>query len=351
MPRHFKSRALAALLLMCPYAPALASEIKLSPAQIDLMEIKLGEVQEATTEAVALLPGTVVPALDARIVAAAPFAGTVIRAFVVPGQRVAKGEALATLESRELLDALSQLEQADAELQMAEAIARRKRDLATKNIASPSLADEAEAQVVKLKAVAEQHRRTLSLGGIKLAGGGQYSLVAPEDGIVVETRAMPGALLEAMAPAVTLSSSPEVWIEAQVPANLATRIRPGDTVQVIGGPAGKVISISGSLDRTTRSAAMVASVPAGSGLLPGQMVTISVLRPTETGGLEIPATSLAWIGETYVVFVRSDAGFTAIPVTVRGKSPLGATVAGAMERGQQVAASGLPQLEAMLAGE
>lgn len=350
MPRRSTS-ALAALLMMSQTGSIRAADIKLSREQMNLMEIKLGEVKQAVTEPVALLPGTVVPALNARIVAAAPFAGTVVQAFVVPGQNVAKNEPLATLESRELIDTLSAIRQAEAELQVAEAVARRRRDLAAKNIASPTLAEEAEAQVIKLRAVLDQHKRMLSLGSVKLGEAGKYTIAAPEAGVVVEMRATPGATLETMAPAITLSTSRDVWIEAQVPAGLVTRIRPGDTVEVVDGPVGKVISISGSLDRTTRSATMVVSVPSGSGLLPGQMVTLSVLRLTETGGLAIPATSVAWVGERYVVFVRSEVGFTATPVTVRGKSPLGATISGDVRPGAQVAVTGLPQLEAMLAGE
>lgn len=351
MPRLTPIGALVSLVLLGSASAAGARTLTLSPEQVERMEIKLAAVKEADTEAVALLPGTVVPALNARVVAAASFAGTVIRVFVLPGQAVAKGAPLAVIESRELLDALSQLKQADAELQIAEAVARRKRDLADKGIASPILADEAEAQVIKIRAVLEQHRRTLSLGGISVGEGGQYTITAPDSGVVIETQAMPGMSFEAMAPAITIGSSDEVWIEAQVPAGLVTRIRPGDAVQVIDGPVGTVVSISGSLDRATRSASMLASVPVGAGLLPGQMVTLSIMRPTETGGLDVPAAAVAWIDETHAVFVRSDSGFTLTPVTLRGKSPMGATVAGDVLPGQEVAASGLPQLEAMLAGE
>lgn len=328
-----------------------AQTLTLSRDQVERMEIKLAEVKRADTEAVAVLPGTIVPALNARLVAAASFAGTVIRVLVLPGQTVAKGTPLAVIESRDLLDALSQLKQAEAELQIAEAVAARKRDLANKGIASALVADEAEAQVIKIGAVLEQHKRTLSLGGVRVGEGGQYTIVAPESGVVIDTQAMPGATLAAMAPAITIATRPEVWVEAQVPAELVTRIRPGDAVQVMDGPQGAVISISGSLDRTTRSALMLASIPVGSGLLPGQMVTLSLLRPTETGGLDVPAAAVAWIGKSHVMFVRSDAGFTLTPVTVRGKSPLGATVAGDVRPGQEVAANGLPQLEAMLSGE
>ena len=137
----------------------------------------------------------------------------------------------------------------------------------------------------------------------------------------------------------------------QVPAGLVARIRPGDAIQVLDGPQGTVVSISGSLDRMTRSAVMYASVPSDTGLLPGQMVTLSVLRPTETGGLSVPAAAVAWVGNTPAVFVKNDSGFELTPVTLRGTSPMAATVAGNVLPGQEVAASGLPQLEAMIGGE
>ncbi len=353
-------RSLLAVPLLLPLClaslPAAAKDITVTPAQVERLAIKLEDVRTTTTEAVALLPATVVPAMNARLAATAPFAGTVVQLHVLPGQMVSKGEALATLSSRELLEAIAQLAQSEAELQMAEAVAQRKRTLASKNIASPTLAEEAEAQVAKIRAVIDRHKTAVALGGISLGENGQYTIRAPAAGKVVETFAMPGGTLAAMAAAVAVDVSGELWLEAQIPAELVWRIKPGDAVSVVGGQvieglAGKVVSVGGSLDKMTRSATMLASVPANSRLLPGQMVTLSVARPTETGGLEVPAAAVAWIGDEHAVFVRSDNGFTLTPVTLRGKSPVAATVSGNLTAGQRVAASGLPQLESMMTEE
>ncbi|MDH8040391.1 hypothetical protein QIG14_27030, partial [Klebsiella pneumoniae] len=46
-------------------------ELAVTQAQVDRLEIQLQKVQPAQTEAVALLPATVVPATNARLVAAA----------------------------------------------------------------------------------------------------------------------------------------------------------------------------------------------------------------------------------------------------------------------------------------
>lgn len=330
---------------------AQAKDLTVTPAQVERLEIKVEGVRRADTEAVALLPGTVTPAMNARIIAAAPFAGTLVQLHALPGQKIKKGAPLATISSRELLEAMSQLAQSEAEAQMAEAVARRKRTLVDKGFQSPAVAEEAEAQVAKIKAVIEQHKRTASLGGITVGQGGQYTIPAPADGTIVEARAMLGDKLDAMAPVVSVDSSSELSIEVQVPANLVARIHPGDKIQVIDGPEGTVISVGGSLDRMTRSAALIASVPANSGLMPGQMVTLSVQRAAEVGGLAVPATAVARIAGQDTVFIRTNDGFKLVPVTLRGRSPFGATVAGEIAPDAKVAASGLPQLEQMLAGE
>ncbi|MGQ0456265.1 MAG: efflux RND transporter periplasmic adaptor subunit [Hyphomicrobium sp.] len=344
------SRLVLPLALIASTA-AQAKDLAVSPAQVERLEIKVEDVRRAETEAVALLPGTVTPAMNARIIAAAPFAGTLVQLHALPGQKISKGAPLATISSRELLEAMSQLAQSEAELQMAEAVARRKRTLVDKNFQAPAVAEEAEAQVAKIKAVIDQNKRTASLGGITVGQGGQYTLPAPADGTIVEARAMLGDKLDAMAPVVAVDASPELSIEVQVPADLVTQIHAGDKVQVIDGPEGTVIAVGGSLDRMTRSAMLLASVPSSSGLMPGQMVTLSIQRPAVANAIAVPATSVARIDGRDSVFVRTDDGFKLVPIVLRGRSPLGATVSGDIAPNAKVAASSLPQLEQMLAGE
>ena len=162
---------------------------------------------------------------------------------------------------------------------------------------------------------------------------------------------MPGDKIEAMSPAVTIDTSDELWIEAQLPAHLVSRIMPGDRIRVMDGPEGKVVSVGGSLDKLTRSAKLIASVPVASGLLPGQMVTLSVVQKAVVGARSVPAGALARIDGVEGVFVRNETGFTLTPVEVAGRSPQAATVFGNLPEGATVAATGLPQLEQMLGAE
>lgn len=324
-------------------------EVALSAAQVEQLDIKLLEVRPTNEQTAALLPGTVVPALNARVVAASPFAGTVIQIHVLPGQAVSKGAPLATISSRELLDAQSTLAQSEAELQATDATARRKRMMADKNIQSPMLADEAEAHVAKIQAVISQHKRSLAIGGITLGDGGTYTISAPESGRVVHTNASPGDKLESMSPAITIDTSVELSIEVQVPADLVAHIKAGDRIRVIDGPEGKVVSIGGTLDKLTRSAKLIASVPLKSGLIAGQMVNVAIVQQAETGALSVPSSAVARINENHGVFVRNTTGFSLVPVKVTGRTADAVTISGGIiAHDARVAASGLPQLEQLL---
>lgn len=351
MPHLLVRSFLASILAIALGTDAFAKDISVTPEQMQVMNIKLEQVRPAISETIAQLPGTVIPALNARISAAAPFPGTVVQVHVLPGQNVTKGDPLATIASRELLEVQGQLAQAEAELQATLAVAKRKRALADKKIASETLATEAEAQVEKVRSVVAQHKAALSIGSIEPLDGGRYIIHAPAAGRLAHVDTMPGDPVAAMAAVVSVDSTDELWIDVQVPVSLASQIKPGHLVQVTDGPQGNVVSVGQDIDRLTRSARLIAIVPAKSGLLPGQMVKIKIDKTAPKGALQVPSDAVAWISGQHQVFTRIDSGFSLKPVEVQGRSLDTATVTGEITASDMVAASGLPQLEAILGGE
>jgi cobalt-zinc-cadmium efflux system membrane fusion protein len=330
---------------------AQAGDVKISPDQVSQLEIGLSRVKPASATPSAVLPATVVPASNARITAAAPFAGTVLQVSALPGQAVRKGDPLITVLSRDLVEAHGNLAQQEADLQKASATAKWKRDLVDKKILSAALAEEAEAHVKKLEAAIAAQSRTFTIGGIRVEDQGRYTITAPEAGKVVIASVQPGSQVEAMAAAVTISTSDELWIEAQLPADLVQRVKPGDAVDIGGVLTGTVLSVGGTLDPVTRSATLLATVPPGSPLIAGQLLSVTLQRPAEMGSYEVPASAVAWIGNAHAVFRRSDAGFSLVPVELKGKSRTAATISGSLQADQEIASSGLPQLEALLSAE
>lgn len=328
-----------------------AKDIAVTAEQIERLRIELHEVKAAQSEAVAVLSATVVPPPNGRVAVSAPFAGTVLKAEILPGQNVKKGTALVTIASRDLMEAISRLRQAEAEVQAAEAVAERYRILADKQITARNRADETAAQVAKARAVVDQHKRLLTINSIAVNPDGSYTVKAPADGRIVEARAAPGGSLEAMAAAVVIDTTAELWLEAQVPVALIGRMTVGNTVVLANGTRGRVMSVGGALDPVTRSGVMLVQLPPDSGLIAGQMVGLTVTHETTSGAVSVPRNAVAVIAGEPAVFVRTNEGFALTPVKVRGRSAETATIEGAVKAGQQVAGSGLAQLEKMSAGE
>lgn len=332
-------------------APALASDVSLTPEQLSRLDIKLEPVRPTSAELIAVLPATVICPPNSHVVATAPYAGTVTQVLALPGQKITKGTILAKISSRDLLEAQSQYAQAKAELQNAEAIARRKRFMADKKLQSETLAEEAEAQVARIEAVIERHRSTLTLNGIIAGEGGEYAIPAKEDGTVVEIDVMPGDKIDAMAAAVSLDTSDDLWAEVQVPADFVAKVRPGDPVKLSTGEEGRVLSIGSNLDPKTRSAIMYAELPKGTNLLPGQMISLSLMRQASAEGFSVPARAITRFADKTIVFVRTETGFAARTINLLAKSATVATISGDLTANAQVASSGIPQLEQLLAGE
>ncbi len=331
-------------------APAFPQTVALQNRQLEALQIRVERVETALSEAVVLLPATVVPPLNSRVAVSAPFAGTVLHVNVLVGQHVEEGTPLVTIASREMLEAVARLRQSEVELQAAEVIAKRHRELADRRVGSLTKAEETQTEVNKLRVVTEQHRRIASLGNLKVNADGSYTLSASKAGHVVETRATPGGSLDAMAAAVLIDTSDELWIQAQLPAIFVDRISEGDEITITNGIVGRVISVGSSLDPVTRSANLLARLPQGSGLVPGQMVTLTVSRPAAKGALSVPSRSITRIGGKPAVFLRVGEGFAATPVSIHGKTADTATIEGGIKAGQEVAVTGIVQLEKMLTG-
>lgn len=328
-----------------------AKELLLTPEQIKQLDIRLAEARPATKSIVATLPATIIPPVNSRIAVTAPFAGTVVQVHGLPGQAVHKGEPLVGLTSRDLSEATVRLKQAEADLQAAEAIARRQRELYAKNLVSSGKLGEAEAQVGKVKALVRESERMLKLGNIQINPDGSYALTAPKDGRIVEMRVAPGAALQAMDTAAVIDTSDELWLQAQLPAQLVGKVLVGDRIDLPDGDAGKVISVGVTLDPLTRSTSLLAEIPASAKHIAGQTTSITIVKPVNGKELEISTEAIDWIAGAPYVFVRTKNGFLPLPVVIKGRAGEVATIEADLQPGQQLAVNGLAQLEKIMSGE
>jgi Cu(I)/Ag(I) efflux system membrane fusion protein len=188
----------------------------------------------------------------------------------------------------------------------------------------------------------------------------RLTVSAPIGGVVAELGAREGMTVANGAPLFRINGLRTVWVNAELPENVAALVRPGTPVAArtpaLPGTtfSGKVGAILPEIDPGTRTvkARIELANPSGQ-LVPGMFATV-VLRPAPAGEvLLVPSEALVRTGKRSLVIVEQEDG-RFMPVEVEpGAEANGKTeVRKGLQAGQKVVASGqfLLDSEASLKG-
>ncbi|MBX9607303.1 MAG: efflux RND transporter periplasmic adaptor subunit, partial [Gammaproteobacteria bacterium] len=91
------------------------------------------------------------------------------------------------------------------------------------------------------------------------------------------------------------------------------------------------------------------ALPAGSGLAPGQQLTVTLNLPAPADARAVPRAAVSRVAEQAYVFVARDTRFLWTPVEVLGESGAHSVIRGPLEQGERVVVSGIAALKAQLA--
>ena len=356
--------ALAAVLSALP-GSALAAEkdvaIRMDERQIRAAGIELARVEPEAGTAQTVLPGTVVVPPQQLLVVAAPAAGLIEAVLVGPNEAVHAGQPIARLRSTDLLEAQRTYLQALAAEQLAEERLRRDEQLARERIIAERRLLTTRAEYEYARTTLAEREQMLALLGMaeedvrdlheKRQIAASLTVSAPRDGVVLELRVNPGERVAASAALFSVAQLDPLWINLQVPLQQARAIERGTRVSVPGTTAmGEVIRLGRSVDQATQSVAATVQVEAGTdSLRPGQVVTASVaLQPNGTPQWRLPAGSVVRHAGQSWVFVRTQDGFIARPVTVIAEVPSATSIRAGLAPEDRVASRGILSLLAEL---
>lgn len=308
VPPHFSLVLFLALGL-----PAAAQEVTVSAAQAKNLGIETRAPESAALGSASRLPATVVvPPQQLRVVAA-PLAGLVAQVAVAAGDTVRAGQVLARLESPQLLELQRNDSVARSQAELARRSEARDEALYAEGIIAESRLAASRASAREAQALARQ-----SGGALGLAGG-DGTLRAPIAGTVLEQNAVPGQRVEAATPLFRIGRLAPLWLEIQVPASLAPRLKPGLAVTVEeGGARGVVVNVGRQLGGG-QTLTLRARVEQGAeSLRPGQAVEVRLAVPAAGAAValwRLPASALVRLPEPHV-FVATAKGYAALPVKV-----------------------------------
>jgi cobalt-zinc-cadmium efflux system membrane fusion protein len=289
-----------------------------------------------------------------------PVTGRVVQIQAALGAQVRKGQPLATIESPDIGNAVSDENKAQADLIAAEHDYKRQRDLMAEQATSAAVLEQAEDGWRKAKAEMQRAHQRASL----LRAGGfdavtqTYTLVSPVDGEVLARNINPGIEVQGQYASgtaqelFTIGELDGVWVFADVYEMDLARVHVGSPVEISVVSykdqrfIGTVDWVSGTLDPTTRTARVRCTLDNADRHLRPDMYATTRISVDRKRTLAIPRTALLRLGEYKVVFVEvgrddSRVRFARVPVDVdEGEASTLLEVKHGIEPGQRIVVSG-----------
>ncbi len=346
VPRLLLSSPLLLALALPAWAGKDPDLIPITPAQVQQLGIEnqtLGSTGCATQAG--LSAQVVVPNAQLRVVTA-PLPGLVEALLVAPGMTVKAGQAVARLASPQALELQRDLHQTGAQAELARHNLKRDEVLFKEGLIAESRLQATRAAAAQAEAAAQERRQSLALAGGQ--GSGSLSLKSPIDGVVLEQAVGVGQRVDQSAAIYKIGKLSPLWLEIQVPAELAANLKEGMAVRAEGA-RGRLISVGRSVASANQTITLRALLTEGlERLRPGQAVSAELDLPAGSGAT-IPVSALARGEGRTVVFVQTAGGFRATTIQV-GRAVGNTVQAEGIKPGATVAVKGVSGLKAIWTG-
>ena len=302
--------------------------VKLSPVQAKAAGIVVAQADAASIRKEMVLSGEIRFDEDrtAHVVPRVP--GVVASVHAQLGERVAKGQLLAVVQSAAVSDQRSELQTAQKRLSLARTTYDREKKLWEERISAEQDYQQARASLQEAEiAVANASQKLSSIGagagGSGAGGFSRYELRAPLAGVVVEKHLTVGESVAENTASFTISDMSSVWAEMNVSAPQLPFVRVGSPVTVRAtafdsSAEGRVAYVGALIGEQTRTAPARIALANPQGVWrPGLFVDVKVLAEESQVPVAVDAKAIQLPdGKESVVFVPTDDGYKAQVVQV-----------------------------------
>ena len=301
-------------------AHAEEGEITLTPAQIASAGIQIGRPMVGGSGTLEL-PATIEADPQGMQVVSAAIGGRVVALGQNLGQSVGRGGIMAVIESREAAVLKGEVEASRARLALANANLAREQRLFSQRVTPEQDLIAARTAATEARIAYRQAQGQVSAAGAGGGGLNRLGITAPISGQVIARSVILGQTVDANAELYRIADLSSVSLALSLQPADAGRVKPGSPVTVTASgrrATGKVTFVSPALDVQTRLVPVIAALDnRGGQWRVGEPVTASVQLGGESGdgAVRVPSTAVQTVEGKSVVFVRTGAGFRAVPVT------------------------------------
>jgi cobalt-zinc-cadmium efflux system membrane fusion protein len=258
----------------------------------------------------------------ARIVPRVP--GTVRQVLKSVGDRVAAGEPLAILDSREIADARSLYLAAKDKLALAETTFNREDELFRKKVSSEQDLINARRELTQARNDMRMSAQSLLTVGLRDADLkrldaassdlSRFDVLSPFAGEVVEKRIFTGEFLPSDRTVFTIADLDVVWVYLQVPPEKLKDVGIGQQVRVASGAGlaadATVAYVAPVVSDETRSArARIDLANPDHRWRPGTVIEARLEGPAEPAAVTVPSAAVQTVDGQPSVFLPVEEGF------------------------------------------
>ena len=262
------------------------------------------------------------------------------------GDRVQKGDVLATLQADTLRAELAQSEaslaEAAASAQEAKVQAERARSLQQQGFFSPAQLSQALAAEASALARVQSARALVQLQNLRLS---QTQVRAPDAGVISSRQATVGSVVGVGTELFRLIRQGRIEWRAEVTAAEIGRINLGAPVQVVAASGqqlqGKVRMVAPSVDAQTRNALVYVDLPAQTGSARAGMFAKGEITLGQSPALTVPQTAVVVRdGFSYVYTLGADQKVSQVKVQTGRQNGDRVEVTSGLKADVRVVASG-----------
>jgi cobalt-zinc-cadmium efflux system membrane fusion protein len=326
--------------------------IELTAKQITEQGIQLALVEVGAVTKSASYPAKVTVNTDRQAHVSPAFSGYVEKVNVELGQRVAKGQALATLMVPDLVDQQANLQMVQANLELARQDYERERQLWSQGISAKQDYQRAYNTYKQAQIQVQASKSRLSAFGAALGSNGRYFLTAPISGIISKKDLVVGENVQLANQLFIIDQLDQLWLEFIVPSADLSAIGLNQEIEFKSLQTGNLFkaqiqSLNTEADlQTGRLQVRAKILSSATELRPNLMVNVQLQQAGSSQALRILKSAIQNVEGKDVVFVASEHDqnieFKAQPVVlgqILGNAEW-VEVQSGLTQGQQYAAQG-----------
>lgn len=270
-----------------PSEVALDTDIILTPTQEQRAGVRTASADTVSFASTIECRGVVSVPQGRAVQIPALIGGTVATLAIIPGQRVAKGDVIATLEGPQFIDLQRDYLATGVELELAERQARRQERLSTDTIVSRKSLDDAQATARLLRIRRQALASQLALIGIEATALTEQSMVrrvpvrCSINGVVTAVYGMVGRTMAPGAAIADVVDASHCHLELTIYERDAATIRVGAVVRYSLASSGvhgiaRVLTVGGQVSESRTVVVHAEPIDNVARLVPGSSLTVAI---------------------------------------------------------------------------